>query len=327
VKTSSPFALLFAVVFSFAVAAWGTLRADDPLPEPPVAAEPATTEQITEWLQNLDSDAFAEREAATTGLVRAGAPAVAAIARTAEESFDLEVPTRCVNILGKMLRGDDAEASRAARTALEGLAESDRKFVANRATESLKGPAEPAPVNPLGRNRAMRISQTTVNGVRTTEVEADGKKIKVTDTNGKEIAMKVTETVAGREVTKEYAGRDLADLKQKHPEGARLYEEYVEGNANPFGGFRGIQRIRIAPGGRIRIGPGGAVPVLPNGPNVRPFKMPFVPREQVDGAIEKLEKSLESIEALEKRAELPKESLRELREQIEAARRQLDEAG
>jgi len=81
------------------------------------------------------------------------------------------------------------------------------------------------------KNAGIRIQTKIVNGRREVNVQTKDRKVHITDTNGKNIAMKVTETAGGKTTTKEYKAKDLAELKKTHPQAAKLYEKYTGNNA------------------------------------------------------------------------------------------------
>lgn len=119
-----PFALVVLIVLPLASA----VAADD--------APSGEDGQIAAWIEQLSSDQFAQREAATKSLAGAGTkaiePLMAAIGRG-----DLEVGSRAVEILREMLGGDDTESVAAAEQALEALAEGADAAVARMAEATL----------------------------------------------------------------------------------------------------------------------------------------------------------------------------------------------
>jgi hypothetical protein len=106
------------------------------------------------------------------------------------------------------------------------------------------------------------------NNHRHIEAVSGGEKVEINDTNGKEIELKHTHQVDGKEKTDEYKADDLDDLKKKHPDAAKLYEKYTAG-----------QRIGIGPGAVGVPLPIGGVPRGFGVPGVRPVPglQPTVP--------------------------------------------------
>ena len=130
------------------------------------------------------------------------------------------------------------------------------------------------------------------------------------------IQLEVTETKDGKEETKKYEAKNAEELKTKHPEAHKLYDEYSKAPA-------GIQVQGI------QIGPGGIVPPAPGGLNVRPIRRAKILRpEELDAAKENLDGALKeldaSLETLRKEAEKNGE-LKDALEKTEAAKKRLEE--
>ena len=181
-------------------------------------------------------------------LLKAGSQAVAPVAAAAE-SDELELVARCIDILRTLSRSENAAAKSIAEEALKRLSKSERASVAQRATDAVKKPVQAVPnfrgirvqiqlkVAPGGgiqilqgagvKGRNIKIRQTNNNGNRVTDVDIDGKKIHITDSRGKNIVVKVAEKVGGKTKTSEYKAKDLAELKKKHSEAAKLYEQFA----------------------------------------------------------------------------------------------------
>jgi hypothetical protein len=62
---------------------------------------------------------------------------------------------------------------------------------------------------------------------RTIRAEQDGRKIEITDEDGKNIRVKLTKMVDGKGVSQEFSADDLKTLKSEHPEAAKLYEQFT----------------------------------------------------------------------------------------------------
>lgn len=298
-----------------------TAFADEPAAG--VAAD-ADAGKIAKWIEDLGSEDFNTRDDASAALSKAGAEAIPALVEAAQEGFGLETPTRAVKILVKFAESDDEPTAKAAKAGLEKLTKSDRKFVARLAESALEEPAPQQPVvNPFGgriviqqnaiAGNGVRIQHRVVNGERTIDVDDNGKKIKITDTNGKDIVVKVEEQVNGQAKTTESKGEDLADLKKKHPDAARLYEKYVgRGNAIQL-------QFRQA---RIQAR------ALPNGQRIVPrARIPFVPRRDVDQAIEEIDESIEELKKLAEDERLPMGVLDDALERLEEAKQRLKGEG
>ncbi|MCY2991912.1 MAG: PDZ domain-containing protein [Planctomycetota bacterium] len=129
-------------IFLRMTAVGGLLAAATVLAAEPSSAAPAkspatfTREQIDQWVKDLNSDRFVERELATEKLIGAGAAAVLPLAE-ALQSNNLEVTTRGVIILQELALAAEPEAESAARTTLQKLAETRFTSAARRAAEAL----------------------------------------------------------------------------------------------------------------------------------------------------------------------------------------------
>ena len=217
--------------------------------------------EITKLIEQLDSDSFMLREAAVKDLTTAGMPAVPKVMEAAEGE-SLEASTRAFDVLDKWISGEDQLVKVAAKGALEKLASGDEKSKVVRRSKALLAKsnaptysppnatlfgARPA-VMPLRvaragvarvelravagvaaavRGRTMRVS--IANGKKTIRV-TEGDTLQVTIVEDKEIGIqiKITEKDKdGKEKTSKYAAKDLDELKEKHPEGHKVYEKYA----------------------------------------------------------------------------------------------------
>jgi len=306
---------------------------------PPAEAETAevkapTTDELTEWVRQLESNEFATRRQATEKLIAAGAAAVEPVAAAANTD-DLEVATRCIAILGELLKSADKSTSDSARKALERLAESERKSVARRARSTI-APAETGEPDQVvggfnvilrgnvqlapGAGQVFRIQTRNINGNKEVEVDDNGKKIRIQESPGKGIQISVTETVDGKEKVSKYEAKDVDDLKAKHPEGHALYEKYGK-DANA-----GMQMQVLGGNGMIRL---QAAPALP-----APFAPPApannteAARKAVEAARDRLEQAGKALRNLaDKENPAPTaDDLKRLAREIEDATRELDRA-
>ena len=80
----------------------------------------------------------------------------------------------------------------------------------------------------FGAANQKQITVTNVNGERTIQAKENGKRVEITDRDGKNITVRVEEEVNGQKQTNEYKAADLNELKQKHPDAAKLYQEYTQ---------------------------------------------------------------------------------------------------
>jgi hypothetical protein len=238
--------------------AW--VAADEAGPAPDIAISPEAKAQLSDkplspalqvLLAQLDADEFDQRVAAMEELAKLGRRAIPALEQGLT-SDSPEVSTRCFEVLAGLHTKGDAEAQLAAKFALERLAKGD-SAVASRAKQLLApkpSPAEAAafdraiagrvrilgaraaiPVIPFPAAEMKAIARRTVsisisNGVKTVTAEEDGRKFKYTEDPEKGIQGELTETKDGKEVVTKFDVKDVEQLKEKHPDIHKLYEQY-----------------------------------------------------------------------------------------------------
>ncbi len=100
-------------------------------------AVPASAEQITQWVKDLNDDKFVVRRNATDRLILAGQPAVQPVTQ-AVEGANLEVSTRGVFVLRELALGSDVAAQEPALVALQQLATSPTRSAKRLAHEALE---------------------------------------------------------------------------------------------------------------------------------------------------------------------------------------------
>ncbi|HJT33144.1 MAG TPA: PDZ domain-containing protein [Pirellulales bacterium] len=102
----------------------------------PAPSQPAATD-IAQWIEALDSDRFALRQAATLHLQRAGERAVAPLAAAAD-GLRPEVTRRAIDVLAALSDADEVGIANAARKSLDKLTHSPHRLAANRAAIVLR---------------------------------------------------------------------------------------------------------------------------------------------------------------------------------------------
>jgi hypothetical protein len=238
------------------------------LPAGPARAESGPADaggEIAGWVRELSDDDYDVRKAAAEKLLKAG-PAAADAVAAAADSDDIELPRRCVELLGRMRHCGDLKTEAAAEAALKRLTESNREFLAKSARQTLEEPAPAAgPIGPARAGAQIRlggivlqggnvsISRRVTNGKQQTEVKTDEQTIRIQDDNGKDIRVEITKTAPDADgnpaiQTKEYQAADLAELKEKHPEAAQVYEQFGAGRIGARIGGRAALPQPIAPG-------------------------------------------------------------------------------
>lgn len=103
---------------------------------PAAPSQPAATD-IAQWIEALDSDRFALRQAATMHLQRAGERAVAPLAAAAD-GLRPEVTRRAIDVLAALSDSDEVRVADAARKSLHKLTGSPHRLAANRAAIVLR---------------------------------------------------------------------------------------------------------------------------------------------------------------------------------------------
>jgi len=230
-------------------------------------------ENVDNLIKQLDADQFADRQTASDELSRLGSNAFPALEQAAR-SDSREASQRAIEILKKHYEGDDTETKQAARTALQRLAADTSTRGGRQADEVLNPPPPPTVARMMFGRPAVRVARANVrvqipparfvkrvhvkndNGVKEIEVEENGRKLKVIEDPKGSIQVEVTDKKNGKETAEKYSAKDADELKQKHPEAHKIYEEL------------GKQQQ-----GGLRLQIGGAI-VPQNAPANQPAPMP-----------------------------------------------------
>ena len=300
-------------------------------------ASKAVAETIDRLIEQLDSADFAKREAACGKLAAQGKQAVPALEKAAAKG-DLEVCSRALGVLGKLLKSSDEKTAKASEESLQRLADGDSPAAVRKAKSILdkkNGVAENNnPFGPMpggfggriiinggtlvigGGGVAKTRSVSINNGVREITASDGDKTVKIEDDPAKGIKIESTDKVNGKEVTKKYEAKNVEELKKKQPDGYKLYKEYGDqGNG-------GAMQLQL-----------GAPPVFP----LRPA-MPFQPMRlavpatdttaQLDRATTRLKSISAQLDSLRHNQSLknaPAEKKAELKQRIDELSQRLDE--
>jgi hypothetical protein len=297
-------------------------------------AKEAPADEIAGLVEQLDAKRFADRQAASEKLAAIGKAAIPALAKAAAGE-SLERTVRSIELLQKLLDAADTGTHDAAQAALETIAKNgDRPAAARRAQDALSAKqdeARPFPNMPgqaiviggavqLGVGGARRESFKIVNGVKQTEVQENGKTIKIEEDPGKSLKIEVTAKKDGKDVTEKYEAKDADELKQKNPAGYKVYKQYGENQ-----GLGGVMRLQL------NAIPGGAVPVLPQPARLRPAQ-PVDPAtlaaQQLTQATSKLKslgRQLKTLATGENLQKAPQQSKDALKKELDAVKQQLAE--
>jgi len=286
------------------------------------AEETQTTPSLETLVRQLDAEEFSSREQASAALLERGQEALPALIEAAG-SDSAEISTRAIEILRKHYQGEQRELKIAAAAALQKLSAGEGA-AARSATEILKPksvagrppmavapmPLAPARVRVMGpggvriaavaiKGGVRRMSVKDIDGLREIEVVEADRTIVINEDRAKAIKMKVTTKQDDKEEVKEYEADSAEDLKAKHPEAFKLYEQYAR--------QEGAAVVRIRPD----------TPVI--------VREPRAIRERLDKAQQQLDKATEQ---LQKRMEATEkdDELRNIIEAMEAAKKELDAA-
>jgi hypothetical protein len=228
--------------------------------------------EIERLAAELDAPRFSERQSASEKLAALGAAALPALEKAAGGE-SLEVTTRAIELLKKLLDSSEASTEADARQALQRLAKSDRPKASRLAQDVLKvkeqedaakamqaaqfanrqqfGPIQIGP----GIN-AQRVGIQNNNGGREINIEQGDRKIKIRDGKGQPIKIEITTKTNGKDSTEKYEAKDVDELKKKHPEAYKFYQGW-ENQGNPLGFPVGvainIMQIQQPPDQQVRM--------------------------------------------------------------------------
>lgn len=357
--------LLWSVAFLLIAS---SARADEPAKaskDSDSAKTHASADEVRQWAKDLDSDIFVTRQDADKKLFDAGKDAIAPLVE-ASSGKSLEVTSSAIDILRRLSQSGEPSTREAAKAALEKLSKGTNATAAELAKEALTPApspnAQPGPgiignniqvggnirivvggagniggniqLVPGGAVQVFQIRANANNGNRTVDVDDNGKKVHIhEDQNG--IEVRVTEKVNGQDKTDTFKAKNAAELKQKSPEGYKLYDKYgqnqINGGIQVQAGAAGGQIIggiggRIAPQPNIRLAP------LPGVPLAQGALKPIAPAQSPDkNAAEQIEEArkliAEATDGLKKSASpQDNESVQKAIDKLDEARQKLDEA-
>ncbi|MDA1140510.1 MAG: hypothetical protein O3B01_18220 [Planctomycetota bacterium] len=229
--------------------------------------EGPTSQQVAEWISQLESDKFPEREAATTKLVAAGSSAIAPLEK-AMKSGKAETGTRGMTILEQLAGAKDKPTSTAAAEALRRLGVDEDKISAlSNEPKKETGVATsvihfgggaggviqigggaggglqvvPGQVILLGGGQATisvgvttavgakgdSVSVTTVNGVKTITVTETARTVEIKELPEDALELVITTKVDGKTKTEKIEAKNAEDLEKQHPKLYALYKKHA----------------------------------------------------------------------------------------------------
>lgn len=254
--------------------------------EGPVFAPPTgqTSSEIAALIDQLDHPAFASRQAATDRLTQLG-PLVTTQLEIAASAASREVASRAFQILKHHFQSSDEANRKAAKESLEHLSASASASTSQRARDILDpplpavasnrwGPPPPFPPFPAPRNNARgimfggnvrggfrRISVSDVAGRKTIEIDDRERRIVIIETQpGGPLDAQVTDKQNAGNPVRKVVARDLAELRRKDVDLARIFEQYG-GNNQPAAGrpaampppFPAVPLPRTSPAESMRL--------------------------------------------------------------------------
>jgi hypothetical protein len=338
------FLMVLGLVVALPASAPWALAGEEKAPATTQATTAPADADIAKAVKQLDSERFADRQAASEKLEAAGKAAIGALEKAALGD-SLEVTTRTIELLQKFGKSPDDATKEAARAALERLAKSDRP-AGNRAQEALKT-LQPAQGQGLVLGPGVtivggvpgivgniqiqggtvqigggvsRISVSNVNGVKRIEAEENGKKIKIDDDPQNGIKMEVTTRKDGKDITEKYEAKNADELKKNFPEAHKLYKQYSDG----MGGNMGAIQIHV--GKAIQIGGGpvatqpAAAAAMPSGQGARD-----VPIEVTTAMMKRLAEQLQALSKGDRLKNAPASEKENLKKQAEELKRQISD--
>jgi hypothetical protein len=341
-----------AVLFSVC---WQATAQETSEAQKPAAAEAAKQPDIATLIKQLDADEYNERQSASAKLAAAGENAVPALEKAAS-SDSREMSMRAFDILKGHFDKGTPTVKHAAKQALERISKSDLGGASRRAAEALAPPTANIPNNPARNARVLpfapapggiRIAGARVviaagavgggvetkikveNGVKTTEVKDKDRQVKIVDDPDKGLQLEVTETKDGKETTQKYEAKNADELKTKHAEAHKIYEQYSQKGAEiKIGGFGFAPAVPLPIGPVPAIAPARLVPVAPALP---PMAVPaeIAPPTKKPDAFEGLDKAIQEAEASLKEALKQSggdsEQLKRAQLRLEEVRKQLEQ--
>jgi hypothetical protein len=282
---------------------------------------------LDKLVQQLDADAFSDRQTASQRLAELGRAAIDALVRAAT-SESLEANVRALDILKKHLDSQDAELKKAAKEALEKIAAGPRAPSARRAKDILKAQEEREKMEKLqqqglnvagGRIQVMAQAQMIGGpGVRRVEVANNVKTIEGEDKEGKfrivedpkeGITVELTRTKEGKEVTEKFQAKNAEELQKKHPQAYEVYKRHSQ--AGGIIGPVGVAQVQAAPAQVVRR----------NNVDIASRLLPIwfseVNRLVTDEAIK--DSSRQALEDLKKKSEEARQALEKLERRLQEA--------
>jgi len=282
---------------------------------------------VVALIKQLASSNFAERQAASQQLTKLGEQAIPRLTAAALGD-NREAVTRSIDILQGHLKSANEKLQSAAKTALKKISAIENGVGPRLAREALAPPKpRPQPVPRQGvrgfpqiqlqiQGGAQAIKIRNVNGVKDIEVTEKERSIKIHDDPNQGIKVEITETKDGKPVTRKFEAKNADELKKKHPEAHKLYQQYSQGAAGKIQ----IRNFQV---------PGNGIPRI----QIAPFKIPAIPanpRQAPGGGLQRitdirLQQMERMIQSIQKQVEAAGEDAGPVKESLEHLKKALEE--
>ena len=279
---------------------------------------------VVALIKQLASSNFAERQAASQQLTKLGEQAIPRLTAAALGD-NREAVTRSVDILKGHLKSANEKLQSAAKAALKKISAIENGVGPRLAREAL-APSKPRPQPAPGRvirgfpqiqlqiqGGAQAIKIRNVNGVKDIEVTEKERSIKIHDDPNQGIKVEITETKDGKPVTRKFEAKNADELKKKHPEAHKLYQQYSQGAAGKIQ----IRNFQI---------PGNGIPRI----QIAPFKIPANPGQAPGNGLQRitdirLQQMERMIQSIQKQVEAAGEDAGPVKESLEHLKKALEE--
>ena len=274
---------------------------------------------VKQLIKQLEDDRFDKRREAREKLFELGEKAVPALTQTALDKTK-ETGYSAVRILSRMVKETTGKPAETAKAALQKIAKGD-DAMARQARESLEEAETQRRAPQRGGLRGMplagggRSSQTSViNGVVNTTVREPGRTVQIKKQPTGEVSITVTDE---GQKPKTWSAKSEDELKKKHPDGFKLFQQYDQNNVRIGIGIGGIPQDMFDMLGRDPFG--GRDPFDPF--NRRRRVAPRVQKDIQDAEL-LMEDMSELLKSLKKKTKEPE--VDRLERKLESLKRSVD---
>jgi hypothetical protein len=223
---------------------------------PSATEPPPDAALIGRWIAELESPSQASRSAAQASLQRTGAAAIEQVAAAAR-SPNPEVRLRCMEILRRHAGGEEPALAEQSKETLQRLAgdgdmgvarAAESAIAANARSQAAKVAADVTQqhrmvvrggamirLRPMVAARAVAVPAVArsvnisiFNGKRTINAKDGDEEVEISDGGEDGITMSISKKSDGKVEKKTYAAKDADELKEKHADAFKIYEQYAK---------------------------------------------------------------------------------------------------